>query len=324
MEHRLVDGDGRSLGEEPEDFEVVVVERPAAVALETPRVRSTFYTLRMDRRPFPARLSFVFGAVLVVAAPLGLMLTSLVRSMIFPASGVRFPEPGSVDPWRVVGYETADRIRLAGAYFPPPAPERPVVLYFHGNAEAAAQNLPLAESLRARRLGVFLAEYRGYGGLAGSPSEEGLYADGEAALAELGRLGVPTERVILVGRSLGSGVAVELATRHRVAAVVLVSAYTSIVDMGRTVAGPIAPLVIRDRFDSLSRIARVSSPVVLLHGTRDNVVPVEMGRRLAVARPGSRWVEEPEATHNDFPGLADLLAREIEAVLATSPSATGP
>ena len=146
----------------------------------------------------------------------------------------------------------------------------------------------------------------------------------DAALAELGRRGAPAARVILVGRSLGSGVAVELATRYRVAAVVLVSAYTSIVDMGRTVAGPLASLVIRDRFDSLSKIARVASPVVLLHGTRDDVVPVEMGRRLAVARPGARWVEVPEATHNDFPGLAELLAREIEGVPATAPAAAKP
>ena len=88
----------------------------------------------------------------------------------------------------------ATRRRTASASPAPssrrPRPHDPVVLYFHGNAEAAAQNLPLAESLHARGLGVFLAEYRGYGGLGGSPSEKGLYADGEAALAELGRLGV--------------------------------------------------------------------------------------------------------------------------------------
>jgi hypothetical protein len=252
------------------------------------------------------------------------MLTSLVRSMIFPASQASFPGPHEGEGWSVARYDTADGLRLAGAYVPPPSAERPVVLYFHGNAEAAAHNLLLAESLRARGLGVFLAEYRGYGGLAGSPSEKGLYADGEAALAELGRLGVLPSRVVLVGRSLGSGVAVELATRRRVAAVVLVSAYTSIVDMGRTVAGPIASLVIRDRFDSLSKIARVASPVILLYGTRDDVVPVEMGRRLAAARSSSRCVEVPDATHNDFPGLADLLAREIEAVLATTPTGARP
>ncbi len=285
-------------------------------------VRSTLYTLRMDRTRDRGKLWTTAVGVLLAAALVSVMLTSLVRSMIFPASQAPFPEPG--EGWSVVRYETSDGVRLAGAFFPPPPPDASVLLYFHGNAEAAAHNLPLAAELRARDFGVFLAEYRGYGGLPGSPSEEGLYADGEAALAELGRLGVPPSRVVLVGRSLGSGVAVELATRHRVGAVVLVSAYTSIVDMGRTVAGPLARLVIRDRFDSLSKIARVASPVVLLHGTRDDVVPVAMGRRLSAARPDARWVEVPEATHNDFPGLAGLVAREVEAVLARDTAAAGP
>lgn len=253
------------------------------------------------------------------------MLNALVRSVIFPASQASFPEPREGEGWSVARYETTDELRLAGAFFPPLSPGRPVLLYFHGNAEAAAQNLPLAESLHGCGLGVFLAEYRGYGGLAGSPSEEGLYADGEAALAELGRLGTEPGRIVLVGRSLGSGVAVELATRHRVAAVILVSAYTSIVDMGRLVAGPLAPLVVRDRFDSLSKIGRVTAPLVLLHGARDDVVPVTMGRRLAASSRDARWIEVPGATHNDFPGLAELLSREIVEALARPPAdATAP
>ena len=278
----------------------------------------------MDTPRLKARRWALCGAALTALALPAVMLTSLVRSMIFPASQASFPEPREGEGWSVVRFETFDGVRLAGAFFPPPSPDRPVVLYFHGNAEAAAHNLPFADALRARGLGVFLAEYRGYGGLAGSPSEVGLYADGEAALAELGRLGVPAERVVLVGRSLGSGVAVELATRHRVAAVVLVSAYTSVVDLGRTVAGPLAPMFVRDRFDSLSKIGRIAAPVVLVHGTRDDVVPVTMGRRLAAARPDARWVEVPEATHNDFLGLAGIVAREIQALLPESTPAERP
>lgn len=269
----------------------------------------------MSRTRLPARLGC--GATIVAPAVLAaVMLNAFVRSMIFPAAQTSFPEPRAGEGWNVARYEAADGLRLAGAFFPPPASDRPVLLYFHGNAEAAAHNLPLAAELRARGFGVFLAEYRGYGGLGGSPSEEGLYVDGEAALAEIGRRGVPASHVVLVGRSLGSGVAVELATRHRVAAVVLVSAYTSIVDMGRIVAGPLAPLVVRDRFDSLGKAARVAAPLVILHGARDDVVPVAMGRRLAAARPDARFVEVAGATHNDFPGLAGLLADEVEAVLA--------
>jgi len=280
------------------------------------------YTPRVLRRPLLSGLG-CGAAILASVAFAAVMLTSLVRSMIFPAAQTPFPAPREGDGWSVVRYETSGGLPLAGAFFPPAAGDGAVLLYFHGNAEAAAHNLPLAGQLNARGLGVFLAEYRGYGGLRGSPSEEGLYADGEAALAELGRLGVPPSRVVLVGRSLGSGVAVELATRHRVAAVVLVSAYTSLVDMGRIVAGPLAPLVVRDRFDSLSKLGRVAAPLVLLHGSRDDVVPVAMGRRLAAARPDARWVEVAGTGHNEFPGLATLVADEVESVLAgtrTEPS----
>jgi hypothetical protein len=278
----------------------------------------------MDTPRSPARRWALPGVALVALALPAVMLTSLARSMIFPAAQAPFPVPREGEGWSVARYETADGVRLAGAFFPPPSPDAAVLLYFHGNAEAAAHNLPLADELRARGVGVFLAEYRGYGGLGGSPSEEGLYADGEAALAALGRLGVPPSRVVLVGRSLGSGVAVELATRHRVAAVALVSAYTSIVDMGRIVAGPLAPLVVRDRFDSLGKVGRVAAPLVLLHGSRDDVVPVAMGRRLAAARPDARYVEVPEASHNDFPGLAPLLASEIDAALAKAAGEKAP
>lgn len=280
------------------------------------------YTPRVLRRPLLCRLG-CGAAILASGALAAVMLTSLVRSMIFPAAQAPFPAPRAGEAWSVVRYETQDGVRLAGAFFPAPSPGAPVLLYFHGNAEAAAHNLPLAGELNSRGLGVLLAEYRGYGGLRGSPSEEGLYADGEAALAELGRLGVPPSRVVLVGRSLGSGVAVELATRHSVAAVVLVSAYTSLVDMGRIVAGPLATLVVRDRFDSLSKVGRVAAPLVLLHGSRDDVVPAAMGRRLAAARPDARWVEVAGTGHNEFPGLAALVADEVESVLAgtrTEPS----
>ena len=105
------------------------------------------------------------------------------------------------------------------------------------------------------------------------------------------------------------------------AAVVLVSAYTSLVDMGRIVAGPLAPLVVRDRFDSLGKLPRVESPLVLLHGSRDDVVPVSMGRRLAAARPDARWVEVAGTSHNEFPGLASLVADEIDTVLARARTA---
>jgi pimeloyl-ACP methyl ester carboxylesterase len=122
--------------------------------------------------------------------------------------------------------------------------------------------------------------------------------------------GVQPERLILMGRSLGSGVATELAVRHDCALLVLISPYTSMVDMGRIVAGPVARLAVPDRYDNLAKITRVQCPAVILHGTRDGVIPVRMGRALAAAA-GIALVEVPGASHNDFPGLDELVVREI-------------
>lgn len=240
------------------------------------------------------------------------------RWMLFPGGPTPFPPRESLSRLapaaRLASYSAPGGPALTGAYFPPASAADPVALYFHGNAESAALNLGLAEELHATGLGVFLAEYRGYGGCPGRPTEKGLYADGEAALDWLVASGVPVENVVPVGRSLGCGVAVELALRRPPRGVVLVSAYTSVVDMGRLVVGPLAPLVVLDRFDNLGKIARVRAPVTLIHGTRDEVVPVAMGRKLSAARPDARWVELPGASHNDVPGLGRLLAEAVRGL----------
>jgi pimeloyl-ACP methyl ester carboxylesterase len=119
------------------------------------------------------------------------------------------------------------------------------------------------------------------------------------------------ERMVLVGRSLGSGVATEMALRRRSALLVLISPYASMVDMGKQIAGPAANLMVPDRYDNLSKLPQVAAPVVILHGTRDEVVPVTMGRALAAAVPSAVFVEIPAASHNDFPGLEELVEREI-------------
>lgn len=253
-------------------------------------------------------------SVLVILAIGALLLRFVVaRAMIYPGSPVAFPRdlesrlPGA----RLLRYHSADGTRLEGALLRSADPAAPVAVYFHGNAESAAQSLSWIGTLAGHGIGVFLPEVRGFGGLPGRITEDHLYADGEAALAALRAEGVPLERTILLGRSLGTGIAVELALRCPCRELVLVSPYTSMVDMGRLVVGPLAPLVVPDRLDSLSKIGRVRMPVVILHGTRDEVIPVRMGRALAAAAPGARYIEVPDARHNEFPGLEERLVGVI-------------
>ena len=254
----------------------------------------------------------------VVAGALLFLLRTYSRTLMYPGSGVTFPPleevvqhtPGAA----IVPYAAPGGPALTGtlvrARLSEDGPRR-VVVWFHGNAEWAASNLPFASDLAEAGFDVFLAEYRGYGGNAGRPSEAGLYADGEAALDALSKLGYRQAEVVLAGRSLGTGVAAELAIRRPPGVLLLISPFTSAVDMGRAMAGPLAPLLVADRFDTLSKIGRVRSPVVILHGALDEIVPVTMGRRLAAACPGARYVEVVGATHNDFPGLPELVVREL-------------
>lgn len=255
-------------------------------------------------------------SVIVVLFLIVLVLRFFVaRSLIYPGSPVAFPPdlesrlPGA----RLLRYRSSDGTPLEGALLRSADPAAPVAVYFHGNAESAAQSLSWVGTLAGRGIGVFLPEVRGFGGLPGRITEDHLYADGEAALAALRAAGVPPERTILLGRSLGTGIAVELALRCPCRQLVLVSPYTSMVDMGRLVVGPLAPLVVPDRLDNLAKIGRVRMPIVILHGTRDEVIPVRMGRALAMAAPAprSRYIEVPAARHNEFPGLEELLVEAM-------------
>jgi hypothetical protein len=239
-------------------------------------------------------------------------LRSFARVLAFPGSRIPFPEASALgDRGRILPVRTGDGLTVRAAWISSGLPGAKVAVFFHGNAESAAQNLPLAQALAADGVDVVLAEYRGYGGEPGRPDEEGLCADGAALLDVLEREGVTRERLVLVGRSLGTGVAVELALRKPPSLLVLVSPYTSFPDLGRSLVGPLAPLIVPDRFDNLGKIPRLACPVVILHGTNDDVVPFRMGERLAAAGKGVRFLPLEGRTHNDIPDLPALLLAEI-------------
>jgi fermentation-respiration switch protein FrsA (DUF1100 family) len=196
---------------------------------------------------------------------------------------------------------TADGLQLL-AWWVPPQGARPAIAYFHGNGGHIGYRAERLRRFAQEGLGVLFVEYRGYGGNPGSPSEEGLYADGRAALDFLERAGVAPDRIVLYGESLGGAVAVRLASERPVAAVILESPFTSIEAVGRH-HYPFLPVrqVLRDRFDNAARIGAVRAPILFLHGERDQVVPIAFGRALFAAAPEPKeaWTT-PEGGHNDL------------------------
>jgi fermentation-respiration switch protein FrsA (DUF1100 family) len=263
------------------------------------------------------RVTTLLGAILVAMAALA-ALRALSRSMMFPGDPTPLPGPEHLTRLGlgVLDTRTDDGLHLRGIFRAPTGADAPTVLFFHGNGESVARNIDLAIGLGQKGWGVALAEYRGYGGLSGSPTEVGLYKDAEAAQRYLDAQGIRPERIVIVGRSLGTGVAVELARRGYGRALVLVSPFTSMVDMGRSMVGPLAPLAVADRFDSVAKAPEIRMPTLVVHGTHDEVVPFRMGERLAARIPDARFLPLPGVGHNDIPDLAGLLAHEIPPLIS--------
>jgi fermentation-respiration switch protein FrsA (DUF1100 family) len=196
---------------------------------------------------------------------------------------------------------TADGVHIMAWYSPAPA-GMPTVVLFHGNGGFISAFADRIHRGQEKGYGVMLVEYRGYSGLAGTPTEEGLYADGRAALDWLAAHGVPSTATFLYGESLGSGVAVKLATERRVAGVILESPYTSAAAVGETQYWmfPVSWLI-WDRYDSFSRIKDIRAPLLIMHGGADQVIPISQGRELfEAALPPKRGYFPAAAHHVDL------------------------
>jgi fermentation-respiration switch protein FrsA (DUF1100 family) len=185
----------------------------------------------------------------------------------------------------------------------------PVILFCHGNAGNLAHRAMYVSSLVRSGLAIFIFDYRGYGQSEGSPDERGVYMDARAAWDHLvtGE-GVDPARIVPLGRSLGGAVAIDLATTREVERLIVESSFTTGGDMGRRIfLGLPVHLVMRNRFDSVSKVRDMRIPKLFLHGDRDDVVPFEMGERLyAAAAEPKRFVRLEGADHNSAPFIPEL------------------
>lgn len=246
----------------------------------------------------------------VAAAGYAAILAWLVRhedQIVFQPERGPVPVPllAEGEPIRPVRFPSGDGTPLTAWVLPPPSTEAPGrwVLVLHGNAgNLATPGRPEHDAqLRRLGLGVLALDYRGYGLSGGTPSEAGLYADATAAYRYLrDTLGVLPGRIVVYGHSLGSGVAVELATRVEAAGLILEGAFTSVPDRAAEVY-PWLPVrwIGHNRFPSLARIGSVRMPVLIIHGRDDQTIPIDHGRRLFAAAPARRTFLEVAGGHDD-------------------------
>ncbi len=261
----------------------------------------------------------VLGALIVLGVPGAMYL--LQDSLLFlpqPYVGA----PPAARAGRAVedlAYEAPDGVRLRGWLVHPPAPSgrAPLVVYYGGNAEEVSWQ---ASEPWPTDWALALVNYRGYGASEGKPSEHDLYADALALIDALARRpDLDPERIVLVGRSLGAGVATHVAAHRPVAGVILVSPYDSMVEVGQR-HYPWLPvgLLLKHRFDALSEAPGIHAPLLAIAGGRDSIIPATHSQRLFDAWDGpKRWVELPGADHNDiaaapafWPAIAAFL-REL-------------
>lgn len=241
--------------------------------------------------------------LLVVVLVVLTAVWGLQRRLIYFPSTAELPPAGRVLPGaRDVVLQTADGLRLDAWYLPAGDRSGVTVLVAPGNAGDRSGRAPLAAALAERGLSVLLLDYRGYGGNAGSPSSDGLALDVRAARRWLvDTAGVPADRLLYFGESLGAAVVTELATEHPPAAMLLRSPFTDLAAVGR-VHYPWAPvgLLLRDRYPVIDQVRQIDVPVTVVYGTSDTVVPPEQSRAVADAVAGPvRRVAVAGADHND-------------------------
>lgn len=213
----------------------------------------------------------------------------------------------------------ADGTPLGVLYLPNSA-ARLTVFYFHGNAEDLGDCVPLLDEMRGAGFAVLAFDYRGYGLSQGKPGEDNVYADTQTVLAYAEKTwGVRPGRVLAVGRSVGTGPAVELATRTPVAGLVLISPLASAFRVMTRVK-----LLPFDRFDNLGKASRVRCPALVFHGTADEVIPFADGEKLfAVLPEPKRNVWLPGVGHNDiFAKAGRKMLKDIVAFAETLPAET--
>jgi fermentation-respiration switch protein FrsA (DUF1100 family) len=198
----------------------------------------------------------------------------------------------------------------------PPAPGRPLILYFHGNAGGLDLRVERFRAIAKVGMGFLAIEYRGYASSTGSPSERGLKLDGEAAYAAAVASGVAPERIVALGESLGSGVAVALAARYNLGALVLDSPYSSIVDVAASAYWfvPVRALL-RDPFRNDLLIGTIHTPTLIVHGSKDVVVPIRFGEKLfGLANPPKDFWRVEGAAHL---AMGERLAETLDWITQT-------
>lgn len=253
------------------------------------------------------------GYLATAVAVYALLIAALFvfqRSLLYhPDQTVPEPADYGVPEMTALRLPTEDGFDLLAWWRAPRDEHQPVLLVVHGNAGHIGSRAHKVRDYLDAGYGVLLLSYRYNAETGGSPSEANLLTDASAGMAFLIGEGVPESHIVPYGESLGTGVAVAMAASHEVGALILEAPYSNMADLAQFHYWYVpARWLVRDTFDSLTRIAKVSEPVLVLHGERDTVIPPKFGRILFEAAPEPKEAHYlPEGRHNDLPDHGSAL-----------------
>ena len=243
-------------------------------------------------------LCFYFAAVLT-------MYVGQRNMMYYPNPNPQNKAQFKAEDMSELQIQTEDGILLS-AWYKEPEQNKPIIVVFHGNASHMGMSAWKVREYMDLGYGALLPAYRGYAGNKGKPSEQGFYKDAKAVISWLLNKERYTHKdIILLGESLGSGIAIEMASNAYpdIKAVILESPYTSFPDLAKKHYPfiPFAGMLVKDKYNSIAKIDKVSAPVLIIHGQKDLIVPYEFGERLyeAASEP-KEMITMPLAGHNDL------------------------
>jgi len=260
------------------------------------------YKSNLKTELFQGFRSVLFAAAFVYFGLIAILYMKQRDFIYFPDQNT--PNKASVNAEDVVQdifVTTDDGLKLMGWFIEPSVPSKPVILFFHGNAGDISHRLFKVSQYTNAGYGVLMAEYRGYGGNPSSPTEGGLYKDGRAYFSWLHEAGYKNQDIILYGESLGTGVAVQMASEHAVKAVILEAPYSRLSDPARRTYFfiPFIDMLMHDKYYSIDKIGAIQAPKLFMIAGKDEVLGPQTGLNLYEAAPAPKVLEIfSEAKHN--------------------------
>ena len=219
------------------------------------------------------------------------------RSIYFPMKIIE-TTPSTLDlKFEDIYVTTDNNIKLNG-WFVPGSDRADTILFFHGNGGNISHRIEKISMLHKLGLNVFIIDYRGYGKSQGRPSEKGLYMDAEAAYTYLIEKGIKPDKIILYGESLGAAVAVDLALKKGVKALITENAFTSVKDMTKIIYPFLPAFILESRYDSTVKLRDIDVPKLIIHSSDDEIVPFRLGRKFFEAAAEPKEFLKIRGSHN--------------------------